>query len=126
MRRPVLFAFLFFSIIACQKEINFGDGSNTTNPSSVRCIGCSYLPVCDSTKLTYIDSSAVGVDTTENILVILGDTTIGGRKFNRITPSSIFPQGLLYNCEGGDYRIYQPVPDLGIDIDSLIQSKVGT
>jgi len=118
------------AMLACQKEISFGDGNATNNPpSSVRCTGCSYLPVCDSTMLTYIDSTAMGTDTTENILLILGDTTINGRKFTKISPSSIFAQGLLYNCDGGDYRIYQPVPDLGIDIDSLAQSlglPVGT
>lgn len=110
-------------VVSCQKEIGFGDGSGTSNPpSSVRCTGCSFLPVCDSTSLTYIDSTALGADTTESILMILGDTTISGRKFTKVSPSSIFTEGLLYNCDGGDYRIYQPVPDLGIDIDSLFQS----
>ena len=114
---------LLLCAIACQKEISFGNDSGTTNPpSSVRCTGCSYLPVCDSTSVTYIDSTAIGTDTTENILLILGDTTINGRKFTKVSPSSIFAQGLLYSCDGGDYRIYQPVPDLGIDIDSLAQS----
>jgi hypothetical protein len=69
----------------------------------------------------YVDSTAAGVDTLSSTLAILGDTTINGRKFTRITPFAAFNQGLLYNCDGGDYRIYQPVPDLGIDIDSLIQ-----
>src|SRR5215203_3934065 len=103
MKRLVFLLFLFLCVIACQKEINFGDGSssNNNNPaSSVRCTGCSYLPVCDSTKLTYIDSTAMGLDTTENILLILGDTTISGKKFTRVSPSSIFAQGLLYNCDG--------------------------
>jgi len=106
--------------VSCQKEIQFGNGTNQ-NPL-VRCTTCSYLPVCDSTKLTYVDSTAAGVDTTQSTLIILGDTTINGRKFTKVSPSSVFSQGLLYNCDGGDYRIYQPVPDLGINIDSLIQS----
>jgi hypothetical protein len=125
MKYFIISVFVGLLFFACQKEIHFAGGSgggNNPPPSSVRCTGCSYLPVCDSTTVTYIDSTATGVDTTESILMILGDTTINGRKFNRVTPSSVFPQGLLYNCDGGDYRIYQPVPDLGIDIDSLIQS----
>ena len=115
-------------IISCQKEIHFGDAT-TTQRSTLRCTSCSYLPVCDSTKLTYIDSSLAGTDTIASTLTILGDTTITGRKFTRVSPSAVFPEGLLYNCDGGDYRIYQEVPDLGMDIDSLIQSlglPVGT
>ena len=115
-------------VISCQKEIHFGDAT-TTQRSTLRCTSCSYLPVCDSTKLTYIDSSSAGTDTIASTLTILGDTTISGRKFTRVSPSAVFPEGLLYNCDGGDYRIYQPVPDLGIDIDSLAQSlglPVGT
>lgn len=107
--------------VACQKEIGFGNGS--TNPApNVRCTSCSYLPVCDSTQLTYIDSTAMGMDTTKSILAILGDTTINGTKYTEVSPSGVFSQGLLYNCDGGNYRIYQEVPDLGIDIDSLLTS----
>jgi hypothetical protein len=85
--------------IACQKEIGFGNGSGATQTTSVRCTSCSYLPVCDSTKLSYIDSSASGIDTIASTLAILGDTTINGRKFTRVSPSAIFSQGLLYNCD---------------------------
>ena len=105
--------------MACQKEIGFGNGDGN-NPANIRCTSCSYLPVCDSTRLTYIDSTAAGIDTTENILLILGDTTISGTKFTKVSPSSIFGQGLLYNCAGGNYRVYQEVPDLGLDVDSLL------
>jgi hypothetical protein len=111
---------LFIVLIACQREINFGDGTN--NAANRRCTSCSYLPVCDSTKLVYVDSTAFGTDTTRSTLAILGDTTINGRKFTRVTPFAAFGQGLLYNCDGGEYRIYQDVPHLGIDIDSLVQS----
>jgi hypothetical protein len=62
------------------------------------------------------------VDTTTNTLAILGDSTINGKKFTRVSAFAAFQQGLLYNCDGGNYRVYQPVPDLGIDIDSLLQS----
>lgn len=114
---------LCFLVIACQKEIGFGNGDpNQNNPGNVRCTSCSYLPVCDSTKLTYIDSSAVGVDTVSSTLAILGDTTISGAKYTKVSPSAVFGEGLLYNCDGGNYKIYQPVPDLGMDIDSLLQA----
>jgi hypothetical protein len=108
-------------VLACQKEIGFGEG--TGNPAAnLRCTPCSYLPVCDSTQLTYIDSSAVGIDTVKSTLVILGDTTISGTKYTRVTPSASFPQGLLYNCDGGNYRIYQRVPDLGIGLDTMLSA----
>jgi hypothetical protein len=108
-------------LYACQKEARFDDDLSQT--SSVRCTSCSYLPVCDSTKLSYIDSSAMGIDTITSTLVILGDTTINGRTFTSVSSSAVFGEGLLYNCDGGQYRVYQPVPDLGIDIDSLLQSS---
>lgn len=117
---PLVLVSIF--ILSCQKEIGFGDGSGQNPSSSVRCTSCSYLPVCDSTQLIYVDSSALGVDTMSSTLAILGDTTINGKKFTKVSPSSLFTEGLLYNCDGGDYRIYQPVPDLGLDIDSLLQS----
>ncbi|MDB5206897.1 MAG: hypothetical protein JWR72_1972 [Flavisolibacter sp.] len=107
--------------VACQREIGFDDGTTPVN-TNVRCTACSFLPVCDSTKLVYVDSTAFGTDTTRSTLAILGDTIINGRKFTRVTPFAAFGQGLLYNCNGGDYRIYQDVPDLGIDIDSLVQT----
>lgn len=121
MKQLLLLLSIFVLITACQKEIE-GLGGNSNNPAAKKCTGCSYLPVCDSTKLTYIDSSAVGVDILTNTQAILGDTTIGGKKFTRVSPFGTFQQGLLYNCDGGNYRVYQPVPDLGIDVDSLFQS----
>lgn len=121
MRKPGCWIVIGLLLFSCQKEI--GTGEDLANPASnLRCTSCSYLPVCDSTQLTYVDSSAVGVDTIGSTLSIAGDTTINGRKFTRVSPSAVFSEGLLYNCDGGEYRIYQPVPGLGIDFDSLIQS----
>lgn len=120
MRYFLLVCVFSFFLIACQKEINFDTGL-TPPTTTVRCTSCSYLPVCDSTRLTYVDSTLAGVDTTASTLLLIGDTTIAGRKFNRVTPFAAFKQGLLYNCDGGDYRIYQAVPNLGLNIDSLLQ-----
>lgn len=118
-----LFAIAFL-VVACQKEITGlgGDGATTPTTSSKKCTGCSYLPVCDSAKLTYVDSTAAGIDTTISTLAILGDTTINGKKFTRVSPFAAFKQGLLYNCDGGNYTVYQAVPNLGINVDSLFQS----
>ena len=111
-------------LVSCQKEITGFSSNGPTTPTlpPKKCTGCSYLPVCDSTKLTYVDSTAAGLDTTMNTLAVLGDTTINGKKFNRISPFAAFKQGLLYNCDGGNYTVYQPVPNLGMNLDSLFQS----
>lgn len=109
-------------LVACQKEVGFEGGTAPDPKASVRCTSCSYLPVCDSTQLSYIDSSAAGMDTIGSTLVILGDTVINGIKYTSVSPSAIFSQGLVYNCDGGNYRIYQQVPHLGLNIDSLLQS----
>lgn len=110
-------------VMACQKEITGSGGDGTAAPaSSKKCTGCSYLPVCDSTKITYIDSTAAGLDTTTSTLVLLGDTLISGKNFTRVSPFAAFRQGLLYNCDGGNYSVYQAVPNLGINVDSLFQS----
>lgn len=122
MKRLLLLLLIGTVFLACQKEIEPGDGNGQNPTPSVRCTSCSYLPVCDSTQLTYIDSTAIGTDTIASTLAILGDTLISGIKFTKVSPSAVFGQGLLYNCDGGNYRIYQEVPDLGIDIDSLLGS----
>jgi hypothetical protein len=117
MKYVVSLAVIACLFLSCQKELGSGD----SNPT-IKCTACSYLPVCDSTKLVYVDSTMLGTDTTSSTLAILGDTTINGKKFTRVTPFAAFNLGLLYNCDGGDYRTYQDVPDLGVDIDSLVQS----
>ena len=119
--RYLLFCIVIVLMASCQKEISLGGGTTPPTPT-VKCTGCNYLPVCDSTRLTYQDSSALGLDTTSSTLTILGDTTIGGKKFNKVSPSAAFGQGLVYNCDGGEYKVFQAVPDLGIDVDSLLQS----
>ena len=103
---------------ACKREVS-GEGEKF-----VRCTSCSYLPVCDSSQFVYVDSAAAGADTTESTMAILGDTSINGRKYQKVTAFASFNEGLLYNCDGGDYRIYQRVPNLGINIDSLMQALV--
>lgn len=99
-----------------------GSGNGGNNPPAAKCTGCLYLPVCDSVKLRYLDSSAAGIDTVKSTLAILGDTTINGKKFFRISAFAAFRQGLLYNCDGGNYSVYQAVPNLGLNVDSLLQS----
>lgn len=115
-----LWAVLFLAVAAaaCQKEISLS-GTAATPP--VRCTGCNYLPVCDSMPLAYVDSSAAGIDTLRSVVLLLGDTSVNGKKFHRVSPFAAFRQGLLYRCEGGDYRVVQPVPALGVNVDSLLQ-----
>lgn len=101
---------------ACQKEIGFGDGSNGNR----KCISCSYLPLCDSSNLVYVDSSNT-VDTLNGYVRIGTDTTINGLLYTQVTGFAAFPNGFLYNCANQDYKTWLKLSDFGVNKDSLVQ-----
>jgi hypothetical protein len=68
----------------------------------------------------YVDSTAAGIDTTKNGILLDGDTTISGTRYARVGGFATLGQSLLFNCDNNDYRIVLPVPDPGINIDSLL------
>ncbi len=113
MRRAVILAVLFVTVLlSCQKEIHFeGDPSR-------RCVGCSYLPLCDSSVFTYVDSANT-IDTLRGTVRIGTDTTIEGLAYSRVTGFAAFPNGLVYNCSGGNYKTLLYLSDFGINADSL-------
>lgn len=99
--RYLLTAFGVLAIIlSCQKEISF-EGEGTT----LKCVNCSYLPFCDSSVFVYVNTTANGVDTVTSIPRILGDTTVNGHKFTKISAVSFFNEGLLYNCANEEYKV---------------------
>jgi hypothetical protein len=102
-------------ILSCQKEISW-EGET----SSVKCVDCSYLPFCDSSVFVYVNTSTNGVDTVTSIPRILGDTTINGQKFTKISAVSFFDEGLLYNCANEEYKVLFSTASLGLDIDSIV------
>jgi hypothetical protein len=113
MRRAVVLAVLLVSfLVSCQKENSFeGDPSR-------RCVACSYLPLCDSSVFTYVDSANT-IDTLRGTVRIGTDTTIAGQSYSRVTGFAAFPNGLMYNCSGGDYKTLLYLSDFGLNADSL-------
>lgn len=82
-------------------------------------MSCSYLPFCDSSVFVYVNTTATSVDTVTNIPRILSDTVVSGNTFTKISAVSFFNEGLLYNCNNGDYKVLFSTASLGLDLDSI-------
>lgn len=122
MQRLLLLATILSLFLAgCKKEYSYEGGYSNDN-----CIICAYLPVCDSSQFTYIDSTIAGVDTVRTTMFLLGDTMINGNKFSKITPLAAFSQGLLYNCNNQEYKSFFSIAGLGINLDSVVNELVLT
>ena len=122
MQRLLLLATILSLFLAgCKKEYSYEGGYSNDN-----CINCAYLPVCDSSQFTYIDSTIAGVDTVRTTMFLLGDTMINGNKFSKITPMAAFSQGLLYNCNNQEYKSFFSIAGLGINLDSVVNELVLT
>ncbi|HEY0731117.1 MAG TPA: hypothetical protein VGD33_01765 [Chitinophagaceae bacterium] len=116
MQRLLLLATILSLFLAgCKKEYSYEGGYINDN-----CINCAYLPVCDSSQFTYIDSTVAGVDTVRTMMFILGDTLINGSKFSKITPLAAFSEGLLYNCYNQEYKSFFSIAGLGVNLDSIV------
>ena len=109
-------AFLAF-LTACTKEYSYEGGPLT------RCIDCSYLPLCDSTSFSYLDSSSTE-DTLRGIVRIGNDTVINGGSYHTVTGFAPFPGGLQYSCVNGDYRTVFPLSSLGLDLESMVNDAL--
>ena len=122
MQRFLLLATILSLILAgCKKEYSYEGGYSNTN-----CINCAYLPVCDSSQFTYIDSTVAGVDTVRTMMFLLGDTLINGNRFSKITPLAAFSEGLLYNCYNQEYKSFFSIAGLGVNLDSVINELLLT
>ncbi|MBA2746349.1 MAG: hypothetical protein H0U44_09005 [Flavisolibacter sp.] len=102
------------SFFSCKKEYSF-EGGNFKN-----CISCTYLPVCDSSQYVYVDSTPTSVDTLHNTMYILGDSTINGKLFKKVSGFATFNTGLYANCDNQDYRLLFPLAALGLNLDSIV------
>ena len=111
--------FVLLIFLSCKKEYSYEGGLYR------KCIGCEYLPLCDSSVFVYVDSANT-VDTLPGVVRVGNDTTINGIKYNHVTGFAAFPTGLLYNCDGGDYKTILDLVSLGINGDSLVQVLLGT
>ncbi len=101
---------------ACQKEITFDSsgvpGSNTgnnggnsggTGNTSTNCKSCSYMPVCDGSWYTFLDTlNSVPAITTDSIRFVK-DTTIDSKTFVKLY-SPLSNSYSYYNCTDGATR----------------------
>ena len=106
-------------VLACKKEYSYEGGLHR------KCIGCSYLPLCDSSKFVYVDSSNT-TDTLRGTVVLGTDTTIKGIKYERVSGLAVLGNSLLYNCSNEDYKTYLSIAALGINTDSIVQVLLQT
>lgn len=119
----LLFSCILIGVsIGCQKELNF-DGQPGGTPKV--CISCNYLPVCDSSVYTYIDSTAQGIDTNRSVVRLIGDSVVEGLTYNRVSTLGFFGQGVLYNCDANTYKVYLNLANLGFDLQDIIDSLAG-
>lgn len=82
-------------IFSCQKELNFETVPVT---GATPCKTCSYIPWCQGSTYTYIDTtSGTGATSTQTINIIK-DTTINGKVFQKFANSGA--DG-YYNCTAG-------------------------
>lgn len=115
-------ALLFLAVIftSCQKELNFDDtpGGGTAAP----CKSCSYIPWCNGSKYTYIDTTFGTGTTSVQILNIVKDTTIDGKVFQKF--SNPGADG-YYNCTSGvSTVIAYSVPSSGGTVMKIEQTEL--
>src|SRR5205809_280809 len=109
LRRSVLAFFIFLLIAGCKKEYSYEGGGVYR-----KCVGCEYLPLCDSSVFVYVDSSNT-VDTLTGVVRVGSDTSVDGTKYSHVTGFAAFPDGLLYNCDGGNYKTILDISSFGIN-----------
>ena len=119
MRNFLLLIISGFVLMSCQKELSFEVGSNPPpvdpgggNPGggggtggSGTCFTCDYSPICDGTKLNYIDSMG-GTATPFNILYdVQGDSTVAGVSRKKIKDMNS-GQIAYFNCTNNVVSAY--------------------
>jgi len=114
-RKLYLVAILFILFTGCKKEYSYEGGGVYR-----KCVGCEYLPLCDSSVFVYVDSSNT-IDTLTGVVRIGKDTSIDGTTYSHVTGFAAFPDGLLYNCDGGNYKTILDISSFGINTDSIVQ-----
>jgi hypothetical protein len=121
--RGTIFSFIFLVLLvtACKKEYSYEGGNGIPR----KCVGCEYLPLCDSSVFVYVDSSNT-IDTLTGIVRVGSDSTIDGKTYSHVTGFAAFPDGLLYNCDGGDYKTILDISSFGINTDSIVQALLQT
>ena len=108
-----LIVVLSLLLTACQKELHFDTppvGNGTTNGgttggnTSTDCKACVYMPVCNGSWYTYLDTLATAPSVTTDTLRFVKDTTIDSKTFVKIY-SPLSKSTTYYNCTDGATRL---------------------
>jgi hypothetical protein len=86
------------ALAGCQKELN-GPGNPTANNTG--CKDCAFIPMCDGSVYTYIDSLPTGPRELTDTIRILKDTSMLGLPFKEIRQSGGTGQRTFFNCNNG-------------------------
>lgn len=108
MDKGILFfiAIIVFSI-SCQKELNFNTEDNS---SGLTCIECEYMPICDSSKFSFIDSTGSGSSVQRDIVYdVASDTTVSGVIFKKILESGS-NTSIYLSCINNTLLNFTPTP----------------
>jgi hypothetical protein len=109
----VLFVLSLLVLETCSKEYSQEGGKYR------KCVLCSYLPLCDSSRFVFIDSSAASIDTLSGTVSIGSDTVANGIKYTSVSGFAAFSGNLLYNCDQQDYKVLMPLSTFGLNADSI-------
>ena len=101
-------AIVLFSFFACTKEYSQENNQlpGISNNGTGGCKSCTHIPWCDQSYYAYVDSTSLGVDTTEYYYEFLGDTTINGLVFTKTNDGAGYT--VYHNCQNNTTTILSP------------------
>lgn len=104
--KPALLVFIFGALFAsCEKEFSTENGITPGGNVGSGCKSCSYIPWCNGSTYTYIDTAFGGAATTVNSsLNIVGDTVINGLVYSKTVVDG---ETSYHNCNNGVTTIGQ-------------------
>lgn len=136
--KKILPAFICALIaLSCQKELSEEYGTLPTTPTTPTtpgtpgtpantiCFECEYNPICDSTRLVYMDTVFGNASVLTYVYDVLGDTTIGGVANKKVKELSS-GQVAYFSCSNNIVRafFYAGTTVGGSSITNITQTAV--
>lgn len=123
--------------MSCQKEFSEETGTIPTTPTTpttpgtpgtpanIVCFECEYNPICDSTKLVYMDTVFGNASVLTYIYDVLGDTTIAGVANKKVKELNS-GQTAYFSCSNNIVRafFYSGTTVGGNNISNITQTPV--
>ena len=107
-------------MISCQKELSLD--ATTAGGTAAPCKSCSYIPWCNGSVYTYVDTTMGTGTTSITTLTIIKDTTIDGKIFQKFANPGA--DG-YYNCtDGVSTLIAYNVPSSGGPVIKVEQTEL--